>query len=223
MEQRGAYTADRAAALSGVPKSTVHYWARKEILIPSVSAVRVKLWSYSDLMALRIIAWLRASKTAPDEHTIPPTAMKAVRTALHELASLDLGLWTEDGSPNVAVDRRGRIVLDAEPSPEHPDGQAVLDAEALDLLRPLAIGQEVRGPDLVSPRPRLRIVPGKLAGAPHVHRTRIETEALAALQRRGMSTGKIVALYPVIQVADVDDALDLEHELQPDLALAPAA
>jgi uncharacterized protein (DUF433 family) len=146
--------------------------------------------------------------------------MHTVRTALRELANIDLALWTEDGSPNVAVDRGGRIILSAYPSPEHPDGQAVLAAEALDLLRPLAIGRLVRGPDLVTPRPRLRIVPGKLAGAPHVHRTRIETEALAALQRRGLSVSKITALYPAIQTADIEDALDLERELQPDLALA---
>jgi uncharacterized protein (DUF433 family) len=72
----------------------------------------------------------------------------------------------------------------------------------------------------VTPRPRLRIVPAKLAGAPHVHRTRIETEALATLRRRGMTVGKITALYPAIDIADVEDALDLECELQPDLALA---
>lgn len=53
MEPRGEYTAERAAALSGVPKSTVHYWARQGILIPSGSPERVKLWSYGDLMALR--------------------------------------------------------------------------------------------------------------------------------------------------------------------------
>ncbi len=220
MDPRGAYSADRAAALSGVPKSTVHYWARKEILVPSVSAERIRLWSYSDLLALRVIAWLRATKTAPDGQAIAPTTMTAVRTGLRELANIDLALWTGEGSPNIAVDRGGRIVLNATPSPEHPDGQAVLDADALDLLRPLAIGRLVRGPDLVTPRPRLRIVPGKLAGAPHVHRTRIETEALAALRRRGMTVGKITALYPAIDIADVEDALDLECELQPDLALA---
>jgi uncharacterized protein (DUF433 family) len=220
MDPRGAYSADRAAALSGVPKSTVHYWARKEILVPSVSAERIRLWSYSDLLALRVIAWLRATKTAPDGQAIAPTTMAAVRTGLRELASIDLALWTGEGSPNIAVDRGGRIVLNAIPSPEHPDGQAVLDADALDLLRPLAIGRLVRGPDLVTPRPRLRIVPGKLAGAPHIHRTRIETEALAALRRRGMTVGKITALYPAIDIADVEDALDLECELQPDLALA---
>lgn len=33
----------------------LHYWARQEILVPSVSPERVKLWSYGDLMALRTI------------------------------------------------------------------------------------------------------------------------------------------------------------------------
>jgi DNA-binding transcriptional MerR regulator len=61
-ELRGAYTADRAAALAGVPLSTVHYWARNEILIPSVSPTKVKMWSYTDLMGLRTIYWLRQRK-----------------------------------------------------------------------------------------------------------------------------------------------------------------
>jgi uncharacterized protein (DUF433 family) len=220
MELRGAYTADRAAALSGVPKSTVHYWARKEILVPSISDVRVKLWSYSDLMSLRTIAWLRATKTAPDGQDVPATAMRAVRRALKELAALDLDVWIEDAGPSVAVDRGGEIVLDVDDHPRLADGQQLLDADQFQLLRPFEITREIRGPDLVAPRPRLRIVPGKLSGAPHVQRTRIETEALAALARRGLASERIVMLYPAIDGADVSDALDLERQLQPDLPLA---
>src|SRR5262249_54325081 len=52
MDPAGAYTADRAAALSGVPKSTLHWWARHDVLVPSVSATKVMLWSYADLMGL---------------------------------------------------------------------------------------------------------------------------------------------------------------------------
>ncbi len=219
MDPRGAYPADRAAALSGVPKSTVHYWARTAILVPSVSDVRVKLWSYSDLMALRTIAWLRASKLAPDGQEVPRTAMRAVRNALGELAALDLGVWNQDSGPDVAVDRAGKIVIDADGAPRRPGGQHLLDADVLDLLRPFEISPVVNGPDLVAPRPRLRIVPGKLSGAPHVHRTRIETEALAALARRGLDRGQIVELYPAIQDADVADALDLERQLDPRLEL----
>jgi uncharacterized protein (DUF433 family) len=220
MDPRGAYPADRAAALSGVPKSTVHYWARKEILVPSISDVRVKLWSYSDLMSLRTIAWLRATKTAPDGQDVPATAMRAVRRALKELGKVDLDLWLEDAGPSVAVDRRGEIVLDLRDHPRHADGQQLLDADRFQLLRPFEITRELRGPDLVTPRPRLRIVPGKLSGAPHVHRTRIETEALAALARRGMADERIVLLYPAIDKVDVSDALDLERQLQPDLRVA---
>jgi uncharacterized protein (DUF433 family) len=219
MDPRGAYPANRTAALSGVPKSTVHYWARNEILVPSVSRERIKLWSYSDLLGLRTIAWLRATKTAPEGHSVPATTMKAVRRALRELDELDLELWTEDRSPNVAVDRGGAIVLDPSGQAFHPDGQELLDAGLLDVLRPFELGKSRRGPDLVKPRPRLRLVPGKLAGAPHVHRTRIETEALAALDRRGLTTDKIVRLYPAIESDDVEQALDLERQLEPDLAL----
>ncbi len=49
----GCYDARRTAALSGVPRSTVYDWARKGIVVPSISPEREKLWSYADLMALR--------------------------------------------------------------------------------------------------------------------------------------------------------------------------
>ena len=51
----GCYDGPRAAALSGVPVSTVYLWARSGIVEPSVSPTRIKLWSYADLMALRIV------------------------------------------------------------------------------------------------------------------------------------------------------------------------
>lgn len=73
------------------------------------------------------------------------------------------------------------MVLGGEQQPGQIEGQALLDAEMLDVLLPFTFGQTTRGPDLTVPRPRLRIIPGKLAGAPHVVDTRIETQALAAL------------------------------------------
>jgi len=53
-----------------------------------------------------------------------------------------------------------------------------------------------------------------------VHHTRIEAEVLAALAHRGLTSDRIVALYPAIEIADVRDALDLESQLQPGLTLA---
>ncbi len=166
MEPRGAYTAERAAALSGVPKSTVHYWARQDILIPSVSAERVKLWSYGDLMALRTIYWLRQAKHDRSGHEVPRTAMKAVRRALREIAALELNLWSEDDAPLVAVDRSGVIVIQHDGEAQRPEGQSILEAGMLDLLAPFTSREGLRGPNLSAPRPRLRIVPGKLGGSP---------------------------------------------------------
>ena len=51
----GCYDTRRAAALTGVPVSTVYYWARRQVVVPTVSPTRQKLWSYADLMALRIV------------------------------------------------------------------------------------------------------------------------------------------------------------------------
>jgi uncharacterized protein (DUF433 family) len=217
MELRGAYPADRAAALSGVPRSTVHYWARKEILVPSISAERVKLWSYPDLMGLRTIYWLRQTKRSSEGREVPKTTMPAVRRALKALGDLELDLWTEDSGPAVAVDRRGDIVLLAEPA-EREGGQRVLDPDMLNLLAPFRSTEGSQGPDLHAPRPRLRIVPGKLGGSPHIRQTRLETQALWALESRGFSSAKIYRLYPDVDQVAVNEAIDLERQLTQNLA-----
>lgn len=223
MESRGAYAAERAAALSGVPKSTVHYWSRQGILVPSVSPERVKLWSYADLMALRTVYWLRQTKQDSSGREVPRTAMKAVRRALREIAALKLDLWSEDGAPRVAVDRSGGIVIEHDGRVQRPGGQSILDADMLDLLAPFASREGLQGPDLSVPRPRLRIVPGKLGGSPHVVHTRLESQALGALADSGLAQAKIYRLYPDIEPVAIEDALDLERQLSQNLQPALAA
>ena len=50
--------------------STVRYWAKNEILEPSVSRQRVMLWSYPDLIGLRMIYWLRQEKELGDGRSV---------------------------------------------------------------------------------------------------------------------------------------------------------
>jgi uncharacterized protein (DUF433 family) len=226
MTQRGAYPADRTAALSGVPISTVHWWARNDVLVPSISAQRIKLWSYPDLMGLRIIYWLRQVKHAPDGAAIPRTAMPAVRRALTQLAELDLRLWSEETGPNVQVNRSGNVFVASEPDPEAAHRQRALEtggADLLDVLDPFLSGEGSRGPNLLRPRPMLRIVPGKLGGSPHVVHTRLESQALGALATNGLSVNKIYRLYPSVEPQAIDDALDLERQLEQNLRPALAA
>jgi hypothetical protein len=214
-DRRGAYTAERAAALSGVPKSTVHHWARKGWLTPSVSATRVKLWSYTDLMGLRAMHWLRHPKPTPDGEEIPPTPMSVVREALAELNKVDLDLWEQGRGFMVRVDRAG--VVHVGPREESTALDPQLPLEKLDLLEPFEAESGIRGPDLVAPRPQLRIVPGKLAGAPHLLDTRLETEALAAIARRSPEKGNVYRLYPQFDRVAIDQALDLERQLAQNL------
>lgn len=219
---RAAYTADRASALAGVPRSTVHYWARTDLLVPSVSAERVKLWSYSDVVALRIIGWLRQTKQAPDGAQVAPTRVPAIRRALAALRKLKLDLWSEEHGPALFIDRSGRLhwkrdgAVSTLPGPR--EGEQLVEAEVLDLMAPFDLVEGQHGPDLRQPRPRLRIIPGKLAGSPHIVNTRIETVALGALAARGMSPSIIAELYPSVARPAIDDALELEGQLARNLA-----
>ena len=63
----------------------------------------------------------------------------------------------------------------------------------------------------------MRIVPGKLGGSPHVAHTRLESQALGALEASGLGTAKIYRLYPNIESQAIDDALDLERQLAQNL------
>jgi uncharacterized protein (DUF433 family) len=219
-DRRGAYTADRAAALSGVPKSTVHHWARKEWLAPSVSPTKIKLWSYTDLMGLRAIYWLRHPKPTPDGDEIPPTPMSIVREALAVLDQIDLGLWEEERGFMVRVNRSGTVHVGPSDDSKPIGAQLPLD---LDLIEPFESESGIRGPNLIAPRPQLRIVPGKLGGAPHLLRTRLETEALAAISRRGVEKENVYRLYPRFDREAIDQALDLETQLAKNLEPVAAA
>jgi uncharacterized protein (DUF433 family) len=216
-----AYPADRAAALAGVPLSTLHYWARTEIWIPSVSSSRIKRWSYSDLLALRLIDWLRREK--PDLR-LPRTSMAKIRSALAAVERLGDRLL--DRRVSVWVDARGGLVVNVEGEVFVPLGkglaQMLANLEGLDLVQAWQSmeGVGVVGPHLARPRPTLRIIPGKLSGEPHVVDTRIPTRTLSSLRKRGLDTDAIVDLFPRLTGQNVDEALALEVQLERNLRTA---
>jgi uncharacterized protein (DUF433 family) len=222
MDLKGVYTADRAAALSGVPRSTIHWWARNEILVPSVSSERVKLWSYADLMGLRVIYWLRQRKTTDLGAQIPRTSMPAVRRALKDLHKLGAPIWQPDSEPALFVDGAGHIYVRRPEGVLNLDGQ-LADEALLDLIAPFETREGTRGPDLIRPRPELRIVPGKLGGSPHVVGTRNETCAIAALAKDDFTVDGILSLYPYLTREQIEQAIDLEHQLDENLRLKVAA
>lgn len=208
----GSYEAPRAAALAGVPVSTIYDWARKGVVTPSVSAEREKLWSYADLMALRIVYWLRHPKGV--DVAVPASPMPEVRRALARLDDMGLDIWANDESrPSpLLVDRTARIYIAAADDLVDAHGQQVL-GDCLDLLAPFGDGSAFRGPDLRRPRPLLRIVPGKCAGEPHLSGTRLTTQTVAALIERGYDIDGVHRLYPDQDLDAIRDAIDLEAQL----------
>lgn len=206
----GSYEGPRAAALSGVPVSTVYHWARQEVVVPSVSQERQKLWSYADLMALRVVHWLRHDKPEGP----PASPMKEVRRALSRLGELGLDIWSPAHSEGSAllIDRIGKIFISEADAISDPDGQ-IAAGELLDLLGPFSGDSSTIGPDLIRPRPLLRIVPGKCSGEPHLSGSRLTTRTIAALADRGYEPGKIIALYPGEPLQAIEEAIDLERAL----------
>lgn len=116
----------------------------------------------------------------------------------------------------VRVSRTGEVYVGRAGDSVPLDRQ--LPLENLDLIEPFESEAGIRGPDLVAPRSRIRIIAGKLAGAPHLLRTRLETEALATVARRGIAKEKIYGLYPSFDKTAIDQALDLEAQLARNLA-----
>jgi uncharacterized protein (DUF433 family) len=216
----GSYSAERAASLAGIPRSTLYYWARTGLVEPSVSFQKVKRWSYADLLVLRLVDWLRKDKPREeDEAALPQPSMAQIRRELWRVA--DLGDRLIDTGFTVEVDPAGRLHFATSEANakwiELGRGLRQYEAGALDLVRPFEMHVGVVGPDLTRPGETLRIIPGKLSGEPHVEGTRIQTQAIGALGSRGLGSAAILELYPDLGERNVTAAIGLERRLAENL------
>lgn len=201
---RGIYEADRAAALAGVPMRTLHNWATTGLLVPSISPERVRLWSWADLLALRIIDRLRHG----DEER-RRSSTRRIRQALNMLRDHHVGI--DQLRDTLLVDLNGRLYVRLGGMLVRVDDgwQGVVE-EVLDDL----VSSYHEAPDLLQPGPRLRIVPGKLSGDPHIEGTRISTTAIFELHESGYSFDRMRSFYPEASADDLRNAVDLERRLR---------
>ena len=204
---RGVYDARRAAALAGVSMSALHRWAREGTYAPSVGSTGCpRLWSWADLLALRALDWLRRR----DGEDVVHGHARHVRAALEAIGARRLSRSQAHSLALLAQD--GILHIDHISSPWPRAEHAGKDAQAATVL-PLVALYRSRGPDLLVPRPHLRIVPGKLHGEPHVVDTRIPSATLHALYRAGYATDQIAEMFPEAAGEPLAEALDLEASL----------
>lgn len=201
---RGRYLADRTSQLSGVPKSTVYYWAREGLLVPDHAALHPMYWSYRDLVLLRLYAWLRAKTMSP------PNASRMVTSVRQRLnvGNLSAGHIRSDGS----VFLHGDSEVDAL-SGQQLFAHLVPWVAHFDLFMPID-NARWQGPNLLRPSDHTAISPWVLSGDPCVEGTRVPTASLFSLsEERGLNSEDIVQLYPFLGPAAVRDAVGLERRL----------
>jgi len=198
----GAYEASRAVAFAGVPLRTLYHCARERFVPPSVSAMGERLWSYRDLLTLRLMRWLRTDTPEATRAT-----MTQVRRMLDELGD-DLWMIDQRGRvPTIKVTRSGHVIKVAAPV-ETLLGERVFEGDAFDLFAPFGTA-----PDLRVPRARRRIIPARVAGEPHLARSRLTTRDVAGLARRRFTLEEIRELYPGENPDALREAIDLEASL----------
>ncbi len=212
--RRGVYAAPRASALAGVPLRTLYEWARQEVVIPSISPEKVKLWSWSDLVAARAVYWLRLPQDGRK-----PTPMSQVRALIEriEAEEVTLGQALTSRSVVLSVDPSGTPHVETEGMLTEARAewrQRVSGEGVQDILHPFSIEDGIVGPHLLTPAQGLSIIPGKLAGEPHIQDTRIETRVLSALWDRGFRLEQLSTLYPDASGASIRGAIRLERQLR---------
>lgn len=203
----GRYSVERASQLSGVPRSTLYDWAKKNSLTPDFYDWNPKQWSYRDLVLARFFAWIRSK------------GMPASVTA-REIADIRRRLADRTLDPSVPI-RANKLGV-------FPDGEYIDEVtgvsampsilemlQTFNLLEPVDDVSAMWGPSLVHPSEWTMISPDVFAGEPTIRRTRIPTAALFALEQdRGLDSDDIARIYPGLTAEQVDDGLKLEHRIR---------
>src|ERR1700693_2826986 len=207
---RGQYAAERAAQLAGVPIRTLYHWAREGLLIPDYTG-RPMLWSYRDLVFVRLFTWLRS------RHVAPQAVSRYIDEVRQAVSASDNDL--------THVRAAQRSVLLGDEIFDRLTGEGFLPLlihylDVFNLVGPLNIPElgrgRVWGPNLIRPSAHTSISPWVMSGDPCIHRSRLPTASVFALnQERGLAPVEIVDLYRgAITEAAATDAIELEHRLR---------
>jgi uncharacterized protein (DUF433 family) len=202
------FTTDQAARLTGISAQQITRWARRGFITPRYvdesGWLGVKrLFSFRDLVALRTLLILRDTYHLPDRelsraneflqrHYEDPWASLPFHVLGNELIFDEPTLQRR-----MAAARPGQLALpvDLEPIVQAMHAQVAQTVQR----QPSEIGQIRRD----------RLIMG---GRPVIAGTRIPTAAIWSFYSAGATNDEILAQYPDLQSADVEQAIAYERE-----------
>lgn len=197
MGSGGFYSLPEAARIAKVPRSTVDYWARTRLIVPSQREKRPRLYSFIDLRDLVVAGQLRGQGAKVRDLRVALDYVRSV-DQIDRLAQMNFHVF------------EGQLVYEPVSGVEapHKKGQRVLTVNMAEVYR--ILGME--SPEVLQMRPANRVLidPSVRGGTPVVEGTRIPTRLIADLVTDDISREEILKMYPSLTAEDIDAALEWE-------------
>jgi uncharacterized protein (DUF433 family) len=197
-----AFTEDQVTRLTGVSKRQLRWWDAQGFFLPALahedrSLPYSRLYSFRDLVALRVLSRLR------NEHKVPLQELKRVKKALSHLGD---AVWTHTtlfvNGKKVAIRNPKSGMIE-----EVVNGQGAikiaLTVVASDMRKAVDALRE-RTPETAGRITRER---GLLNGRPVFAGTRIPVGSVKAFADAGYSEKEILREYPTLTIRDVRAAM----------------
>jgi uncharacterized protein (DUF433 family)/DNA-binding transcriptional MerR regulator len=198
----GAFSEEHAAILSGVSVGQLRKWNKIGLLRPAYGAEDTglpygRIYSFRDLVSLRILGQLRNQHKVPERHLIEVQA---------ELANLSDEPWA---SRTLEVLNRRVVIVDSASKKKRMaiSGQGVFDIPlrvVIGNLRGAVSKLNERGADRIG-----KVIHNKFIAQnqPVIAGTRIPVEAIKSFADAGYSVERILKEYPTLEAADVEAAI----------------
>jgi DNA-binding transcriptional MerR regulator len=202
-----AFSEEQVERLSGLTKAQLRYWDRTGFFQPKYADenrrfVFSRLYSFKDLVALRVLGLLR------NEHSVPLQHLRKVAEKLSHLAD---DRWT--GTTLYVLNRK---VVFHEPGTDLP--REVLSGQyVIGITMKAIISAAAKDIDKLHRRDPKKI--GTVERSPHINRnhwviggTRIPTATIRRFKEAGYTIEKILREYPDLRPQDIKAALLHEEQ-----------
>lgn len=200
-----AYTSALTSALSGATLRQLSYWRRETndrgpLLRPELGTRPRAIYSYQDLVALRMFVHLR-------ERASLQQIRKAVRYLEEQHPETHMAMH------RLAADPMARTIVWLSADGEYFDvvaqpGQRGFEVVMDQIFRSFETAAGRWVPDLAQPTKGLRIDPDVRGGWPVIAGTRIPFHIIASLHADGVSSSEIAELYPKVTAREVRGATE---------------